>query len=77
MNTLLLPGSRDNEINKLFKYFDTLENFIFQNKLKWKIFIPTLPHLIKKIRAKTSTWHTETLITADSKVIDNNYNKFL
>ena len=61
-----LFGSRENEINKLFFYFDILEKHIFKNNPQYKIFIPTLPHLIDKIKLKTKKWKTETLITTSS-----------
>ncbi len=65
-----LMGSRENEINKLFKYFDNLEKYIQKNNLKWQIFIPTLPHLLNIIKNKTNNWKTKTIISSD---IDNFY----
>ncbi len=63
-----LMGSRENEVNKLFNYFDNLEKYIQKNHLEWHIFIPTLPHLINNIKIKTSNWKTKTFISSD---IDN------
>ena len=60
-----LMGSRENEIKKLFKYFDYLEKYIYQNNLQYTIFIPTLPHLYNIIKSKTSKWVTPTLISKD------------
>ena len=70
-----LFGSRENEINKLFKYFDVIEKYISSKKLKWKIFIPTLPHLKNAIINKTKLWETETLILQDFEQFDNYYDK--
>ncbi len=66
-----LPGSRENEINKLFKYFDKIEKYISNNNLQWKIFIPTLPHLLKKIENRTRLWKTKTVITDNIDNFDN------
>ena len=68
-----LPGSRENEIKKLFKYFDFIEKYIYENDLKWKIFIPTLPHLNSLIKKRTSSWKTETLISNNYKYFDKYY----
>ena len=68
-----LFGSRENEVNKLFYYFDILENYIYSNNLKWQIFIPTLPHLLDKIKSKTSNWKTKTFITSDIENFDKYY----
>ena len=68
-----LLGSRENEINKLFKYFDTIEKYISINEPKWKIFIPTLPHLINIIKYKTKHWKTETIISNDIENFDKFY----
>tara|TARA_Y100000768_G_scaffold177621_1_gene132905 strand:- start:167 stop:1141 length:975 start_codon:yes stop_codon:yes gene_type:complete len=69
-----LFGSRENEINKLFEYFDYIEKYIRINNLKWKIFIPTLPHLIDIVKNKTSEWSTETLISDKIENFDEYYN---
>ena len=66
-----LPGSRENEIHKLFKYFDFIEKYISKNKLKWKIFIPTLPHLLNLVKYKTQSWKTETIISYDENQFEN------
>ena len=68
-----LPGSRENEINKLFRYYDYLENYIYTNKLNFKIFIPTLPHLTKIITKKTSKWKTKTIILDNFEKFDHYY----
>ncbi len=68
-----LFGSRENEINKLSKYFDILEKYIYDNNIEFKIFIPTLPHLIDIIKIKTKSWKTDTLIIADLENIEKYY----
>ena len=68
-----LIGSRENEINKLFPYFDALENFIYSKNLNLKIFIPTLPHLIDVIKNRTARWKTKTVISCDIENFDKNF----
>ncbi len=70
-----LPGSRENEINKLFKYFNNIEEYIYKNKLKYKIFIPTLPHLKNLIEKKIIFWKTDTVITDDIENFDTFYDE--
>ena len=48
-----LPGSRQNEVLKLIKYFSYIEKYISKNNLNYKIFIPTLPHLASLIKENT------------------------
>ena len=69
-----LFGSRENEINRLFCYFDLIEKYIRKNNLKWKIFIPTLPHLTNIIKNKTKSWKTEVLILNEIEKFDQYYN---
>ncbi len=66
-----LPGSRENEINKIFPYLDYIENYIYKKNLNWQIFIPTLPHLKNIIVNKTKKWKTKTLIIDDISSFDN------
>ncbi len=68
-----LPGSRENEINKLFKYFDIIEKFLYEKNINYKIFIPTLPHLTELIRKKTRYWNIETLISDEYTNFDSFY----
>ncbi len=72
-----LFGSRENEVNKLFFYFDILEKHIFKNNPQLKIFIPTLPHLIDRIKLKTKKWKTDTIITTSTKQFEKYYNDVL
>ena len=69
----LLFGSRENEINKLHKYFNLIENYIDSNKLNFKIFIPTVPHLKNIIINKTKNWKTEKIILDDIDKFDQYY----
>ena len=68
-----LPGSRQNELLKLIKYFNHIEKYINKNKLNFKIFIPTLPHLVSLIKKCTKEWKTETLISTDFSKFDDYY----
>ena len=63
-----LFGSRDNEINKLYLYFKYIHDYLIYKKItKYKLFIPTLPHLIEKITQLTKNWKIETIISSDTK----------
>ena len=68
-----LPGSRQNEVLKLIKYFNHIEEYINTNNLNFKIFIPTLPHLVSLINELTKDWKTKTLISTDSSKFDDYY----
>ena len=63
-----LPGSRDNEINSLFRYFTYVHDYLITNNIKkYKLFIPTLPHLIDKLNILTKNWQIETIISDNYK----------
>ena len=68
-----LPGSRQNEVLKLIKYFNHIEEYINTSNLNFKIFIPTLPHLVSLIKELTKKWKTQTLISTDESKFDNYY----
>jgi len=68
-----LPGSRQNEVLKLIKYFSYIEEYIYKNNLNYKIFIPTLPHLASLIKKNTKQWKTETIILTDMSKFDEYY----
>ncbi len=68
-----LPGSRQNEVLKLMKYFSYIEKYISKNNLNYKIFIPTLPHLATLIKENTKQWKTETIISTDMSKFDEYY----
>ncbi len=65
-----LPGSRQNEVLKLLKYFSYIEKYISNNNLNYKIFIPTLPHLASLIKENTKQWKTKTIISTDMSKFD-------
>ena len=63
-----LPGSRDNEINKLFPYLQYIYEYLLINNITdYKIFIPTLPHLRDKITNLTKKWKIKTIISVNSE----------
>ena len=71
-----LPGSRDNEINKLYPYFKIIYDHLLKNNYhKYEIFIPTLPHLKEKIVNLTSEWKINTIISDDLKENENYYRR--
>ena len=68
-----LPGSRQNEVLKLIKYFNHIEKYIYENNLNFNIFIPTLPHLYLLIKESTKKWKTKTIISTDVSQFDQYY----
>ncbi|MDC3156630.1 hypothetical protein OA855_02415 [Pelagibacteraceae bacterium] len=68
-----LPGSRQNEVLKLIKYFSYIEKYISKNNINYKIFIPTLPHLASLIKENTKQWKTETIISTDMSKFNEYY----
>ncbi len=68
-----LPGSRKNEVLKLLKYFNHIEEYINKNNLNFKIFIPTLPHLESFIKKSIKEWKTETIVSTDVSKFDDYY----
>ncbi len=71
-----LFGSRENEINKLYPYFNNLHDYMIKKNIKkYDLFIPTLPHLKNKIFQLTRNWKINTLISDDMKVNENIYSK--
>lgn len=65
-----LPGSRDNEINKLLPYYKYIHDHLLNlNITKYKLFIPTLPHLIAKLIHLTKDWKIETIIS--DNIVEN------
>ena len=70
-----LPGSRDNEINKLFPYLENIYEYLYINNINgYKIFIPTLPHLKDKLTNLTKKWKIETIISINNKQNERLYN---
>ncbi len=72
-----LPGSRENEVLKLLKYFNYIEEYINENDLKFQIFIPTLPHLLSLLKDNTKLWKTKTIISTDINNFDYYYKDVL
>ena len=70
-----LPGSRDNEINKLFPYLEYIYEYLLTKSITgYKIFIPTLPHLVDKLTHLTKDWKIETIISVNNKKNEKLYN---
>ncbi len=70
-----LPGSRDNEINKLFPYFNYIHDYLLaKNIMNYKLFIPTLPHLFDKLTYLTKDWKIETIISINSEKNEKLFN---
>ncbi|MDC0216595.1 hypothetical protein OAJ70_00580 [Pelagibacteraceae bacterium] len=70
-----LPGSRDNEINKLFPYLEYIYDYLLTNNIiDYKIFIPTLPHLFDKLTYLTKDWKIETIISVNNEKNEKLYN---
>jgi len=70
-----LPGSRDNEINKLFPYLEYIHDYLLTNNITdYKIFIPTLPHLVDKLNHLTKDWKLETVISINNEKNEKLYN---
>ena len=63
-----LPGSRDNEITKLFPFYQNIYDYLLTNNIKrYKLFIPTLPHLVDKLNFLTKDWKIKTIISVNHK----------
>jgi len=63
-----LPGSRDNEITKLFPFYQNIYDYLLTNNIKrYKLFIPTLPHLVDKLNFLTKDWKIKTIISLNHK----------
>ncbi|MDC0453240.1 hypothetical protein OAL95_00625 [Alphaproteobacteria bacterium] len=70
-----LPGSRDNEIHKLFPYLKYIYDYLLSNDITYyKIFIPTLPHLFDKLTNLTKDWKIETIISVNNEKNEKLYN---
>ena len=69
-----LFGSRENEINKLYPYFQDMHDYMIRENIKnYDLFIPTLPHLKNKIIKLTQNWKINTLVSDDIKSNENIY----
>ena len=72
-NIAFLFGSRLGEIKSLYKFFNIAYEYLEKNNPNILIFIPTVPHLKKDIEILVKDWKIKTLITDDTKEIENNY----
>ena len=68
-----LPGSRKNELIKLFPYFNLAYKYLLINFPNINIFIPTLPHLEKQIIEYTKDWKIKVIISTDIAFIENTF----
>jgi Lipid A disaccharide synthetase len=71
-----LFGSRENEIIKLYPYFNIIHDYLIENNLnQYELFIPTLPHLKKIIQKITNNWKVKLIISDDFNENENIYKK--
>ena len=69
-----LFGSRENEIIKLYPYFNIIHDYLIKNNLhQYELFIPTLPHLKKIIQKITKNWKFKVTISDDINENENLY----
>jgi len=71
-----LFGSRENEIFKLYPYFNIIHDYLIKNNLhQYELFIPTLPHLKEIIQKITNNWKIKLIISDDFNENENFYKK--
>ena len=71
-----LFGSRENEIIKLYPYFNIIHDYLVKNNLhQYELFIPTLPHLKEIIQKITNNWKIKLIISDDYNENENFYKK--
>ena len=71
-----LFGSRENEIIKLYPYFNIIHDYLIKNNLhQYELFIPTLPHLKEIIQKITNNWKIKLIISDDYNENENFYKK--
>ena len=71
-----LFGSRENEILKLYPYFNIIHDYLIKNNLhQYELFIPTLPHLKEIIQKITNNWKIKLIISDDFNENENFYKK--
>ena len=71
-----LFGSRENEIIKLYPYFNIIHDYLVKNNLhQYELFIPTLPHLKEIIQKITNNWKIKLIISDDFNENENLYKK--
>ena len=72
-NIAFLPGSRLNELDKLFPYFQNAYEYLYKLNPNTIIFIPTLVHLKPKIIELTKNWKLKIIISTNTIEIEKNY----
>ena len=70
-----LPGSRIGEVKSLLPYFKIMNEHIHKNYKEYKIFIPTLPHLINDINGIIKTWKYKPILIDNKSEINKFYQK--
>ncbi len=71
-----LFGSRENEIIKLYPYFNIIHDYLIKNNIhQYELFIPTLPHLKEIIQKITNNWKIKLIISDDFNENENLYKK--
>ena len=71
-----LFGSRENEIIKLYPYFNMIHNYLIKNNLhQYELFIPTLPHLKNTIKKITKNWKCKVIISDNINDNESLYKK--
>jgi len=66
-----LPGSRIGEVRVLIKYFKIISDYLYKISSDYKIFIPTLPHLIDELVLLTSDWKRKPILEISHVKIEN------
>lgn len=68
---IVLPGSRRSELASLLPIFAEVVGNILKNQPNMRVVIPTLPHLVERLRAETKNWsHKPIFTTSDSDKYD-------
>ena len=70
-----LPGSRIGEVKSLLPYFKIMNDHIHKNYKEYKIFIPTLPHLINDINHIIQKWKHKPILIENISEVNSYYQK--
>lgn len=70
-NIAFLPGSRMSELDSLMPYFQLGYEYLLKNYPNIIIFIPSVPHLINKIKNYTQNWQLKVVLTSDLDQIND------
>lgn len=62
-NLLVLPGSRTGEVTSLLPDFAKTVRLLHERGQKFRVHMPTLPKLVKRLRAETGNWPVTPNIT--------------